>query len=175
MGSTVDRLSTLNPNDENNERSTPMYEEYDALLHGKSRRRTDKILSVDFMRKYIHFVKILKPVLTEEASVIIANEYAKIRSEEFLEQDHARTQPVTARTLETMIRLATAHAKARMSLEVTAVDANAAIVLVEYAYFKKVLEKEKKKRRRKSDSESEGEEEDDEIPRPKKSRQPAVY
>lgn len=174
MGSTVDRFSTLNPDDEKDERETPMYEKYDALLHGKSRRRTDKILSVDFMRKYIHFVKILKPVLTEEASVIIADEYTKIRSEEFLEQDHARTQPVTARTLETMIRLATAHAKARMSLEITEVDANAAIELIEYAYFKKVLEKEKKRRRRRSGSESEDEEEIEEVPRSKKSRQ-TVY
>ncbi|KAJ3641630.1 hypothetical protein Zmor_028126 [Zophobas morio] len=158
MGSTVDMLTTMRPDEMDEEKETPMYEKYDALLHGASRRRTDKILSVDFMRKYIHFVKILKPVLTEEACEIIANEYSKLRSEDILESDVARTQPVTARTLETMIRLATAHAKARMSRTVTEQDAHAAIELVQYAYFKKVLEKEKKRRRRNSQSDSEDEE-----------------
>ncbi|XP_072385638.1 DNA replication licensing factor Mcm3 [Diabrotica undecimpunctata] len=147
MGSNVEMLSTMNP-DEEDRKETPVYEEYDALLHGASRRRTDKILSVDFMRKYINFVKILKPVLTEEASEIISDEYSRLRSEDVLESDVARTQPVTPRTLETMIRLATAHAKARMSRTVTAEDANEAIELIQYAYFKKVLEKEKKRRRR---------------------------
>lgn len=50
--------------------------------------------------------------------------------------------------METLIRLATAHAKARLSKNVTEEDAQAAIELVEFAYFKRVLEKEKKKRRR---------------------------
>ncbi|XP_060529095.1 zygotic DNA replication licensing factor mcm3 [Cylas formicarius] len=146
MGSTVDILSTYNP-DEDETKQVPMYEKYDSLLHGSSRKRTDKILSVDFMRKYIHFVKILKPKLTDEACEIIANEYSRLRSEEMLENDVARTQSVTARALETMIRLSTAHAKARMSRTVTAEDARSAIELIQYAYFKKVLEKEKKRRR----------------------------
>jgi DNA replication licensing factor MCM3 len=171
MNSTVDVLSTIKPSDMDDEKETPMYEKYDALLHGGSRKRTDKILSVDFMRKYIHFMKILKPVLTEQASEIIANEYSKLRSEDLLDNDVARTQPVTARTLETMIRLATAHAKARMSRSVTEQDAHAAIELVQYAYFKKVLEKEKKRRRRNSDSDSEDEEIEQQQQKPKKSRQ----
>lgn len=90
----------------------------------------------------------MKPKLTEEASEVIAEEYSKLRSEDMLESDVARTQPVTARTLETMIRLSTAHAKARLSKNVTAEDAQAAIELIQFAYFKRVLEREKKKRRR---------------------------
>lgn len=45
---------------------------------------------------------------------------------------------MTVRTLETLIRLATAHARARLSIKIEAEDAACAIALVEYAIFKKV-------------------------------------
>jgi DNA replication licensing factor MCM3 len=67
------------------------------------------VLQHDFLRKYLHFAKTrMKPVLTEEARECIANRYAEMRSR----QDE-RTLPVTARSLETVIRLASAHAKVR--------------------------------------------------------------
>ncbi|KAH8339659.1 hypothetical protein KR074_001955 [Drosophila pseudoananassae] len=154
MGSSyADSLAFVSRNEE--KKDTEVYEKYDALLHGKSRQRHEKILSVEFMRKYIHIAKCMKPKLGEQACEAIANEYSRLRSQEALETDVARTQPITARTLETLIRLSTAHARARMSKSVTIDDAQAAIELVQFAYFKKVLEKERGKRRRNSGSSDE--------------------
>lgn len=148
MGSAVDMLSTYNPDrNEEEETRTEMYEKYDALLHGNTRSRSDQILSMKFMRKYIQIAKFMKPVLTEAASEAIAEEYSRLRCQDNMESDVARTQPVTARTLETLIRLSTAHAKARLSKKVDLQDAEAAIELVQYAYFKKVIEKKKRHRR----------------------------
>lgn len=156
---TVDMLTTFNPELEDKE--TPVYEKYDPLLHGLTRKSSDQILSVEFMKKYISVVKCIKPKLSEQACELISNEYSRLRSQESMESDVARTQPVTARTLETLIRLSTAHAKARMAKSVAPQDAKAAIELVQYAYFKKVLEKEKKKRRREEGAESEDSEDED--------------
>ncbi|XP_055614180.1 DNA replication licensing factor Mcm3 [Uranotaenia lowii] len=159
--SAVDMLSTINP-ETRDDKETPMYEKYDPLLHGNTRKRTDQILSVDFMRKYIHIAKCLKPKLTEAACELISNEYSRLRSQDLMDSNVARTQPVTARTLETLIRLSTAHAKARMARTVTEKDAQAAIELIQFACFKKVLEKEKKKRKRAEDDSEAEEQEDDE-------------
>ncbi|XP_043803492.1 DNA replication licensing factor Mcm3 [Apis laboriosa] len=155
LSSKIDILTTKNPDQILfEETETQIYQKYDPLLHGLLQSRSDQILTINFMRKYIHIARCMKPKLTEEASEVIAAEYSKLRSEESIDSDTARTQPVTARTLETLIRLSTAHAKARLSKNVTAEDAHAAIELVEFAYFKRVLEKEKKKRRRNDSEES---------------------
>lgn len=151
-GNYAEFLTTFNlQNEDESTKEMQIYEKYDALLHGESRTRSEQILSVQFMRKYIHLAKCLKPRLTQEASEVIANEYSRLRSQDLEDAQMARTQPVTARTLETLIRLATAHAKARMAKTISVTDAKAAIELVQFAYFKKVLEKEKRKRRRSED------------------------
>jgi len=99
------------------------------------------------MKKYIHFAKALKPQLTKEAADIIVEEYTRLRNQDLSQTDNqARTQPITARALESMIRLATAHAKCRMSKTVDPEDSEVAIDLVQFAIFKKVLEKTKRKK-----------------------------
>lgn len=158
LGSAVDVLATEDPDAlQDEEQELQIYEKHDNLLHG-ARRRKEKIVSMEFMRKYIHVAKIVKPMLTPEAANHIAEEYSSLRSQDQMSSDVARTSPVTARTLETLIRLSTAHAKARMSKTIDLQDSDAAVELVQFAYFKKVLEKRKKSR--KDDSEVETEEED---------------
>ncbi|XP_022825885.1 DNA replication licensing factor Mcm3 [Spodoptera litura] len=175
MGSTVEMLSTENPdNDEAEETNASIYEKYDPLLHGNTRSKKEQYLNTKFMRKFIHISRLMKPKLTQEASDAIADEYARLRNQDMMDSDVARTQPVTARTLETLIRLSTAHAKCRLSSQITQDDAHAAIELVQFAYFKKVLTKEKRRKRRVSEDEepaSDGEQAA--PPRAKKSRRTA--
>jgi len=127
---------------------------------------------MDFMKKYIHIAKLITPDMTNEASQEIAEAYTRLRSMNLDDAHMARTQPITARSLETLIRLATAQARARMSRTVSKKDAQEAIALLEFACFKRVLEKEKKKRPRVTDdgdvsgSEDEGMGEDEEGPAP---------
>ncbi|XP_051909028.1 DNA replication licensing factor MCM3 [Hippocampus zosterae] len=162
LGGSVDVLATEDPDAAAQEHEElQVYEKHNNLLHGNKKKR-ERIVSKEFMRKYIHIAKGVTPVLTEEAANHIAEEYSRLRSQEQLGADIARTSPVTARTLETLIRLSTAHAKARMSKVVEMEDSEVAVELVQFAYFKKVLEKEKKRSRKEHASGSD-EEEDEEV------------
>ena len=93
---------------------------------------SDDVLQHDFLRKYLHFAKNrIRPELTEGARDFIANRYAEMRCR----QDE-RTLPVTARTLETVIRLASAHAKARLSSHVEAEpDCSVAMDILSFALY----------------------------------------
>lgn len=94
--------------------------------------RSNDILQHEFLRKYLHYAKTrMRPELTEEAREFIANRYAEMRCR----QDE-RTLPVTARTLETVIRLASAHAKARLSHVVQAEpDCEVAMDILSFALY----------------------------------------
>ncbi|XP_044149845.1 maternal DNA replication licensing factor mcm3 isoform X2 [Bufo gargarizans] len=144
FGCSVEIFATDDPNATDvTDQELQIYEKHDNLLHGP-RKNKSKIVSMQFIRKYIHVAKLIKPTLTQEAADYICQEYAKIRSHDEMNNDRARTMPVTARALETMIRLATAHAKVRMSKTIDSQDAETALELVQFAYFKKVLPKEKR-------------------------------
>jgi DNA replication licensing factor MCM3 len=93
---------------------------------------SNDILQHDFLRKYLHFAKNrMRPELSEGAREFIANRYAEMRCR----QDE-RTLPITARTLETVIRLASAHAKARLSNTVEAKpDCEVAMDVLSFALY----------------------------------------
>ncbi|XP_041466825.1 zygotic DNA replication licensing factor mcm3-like [Lytechinus variegatus] len=165
LGSSVEFLATNDPDAiEEEKQETKVFDKHDKLLHGA--RKKQKYVSMEFMRKYIHIAKGMQPQLTREAADCIADEYSKLRSQDATANNIAKTAPVTARSLETLIRLSTAHAKARMSKTVDLQDAEAAIQLVQFAIFKKVLEK-KRKRPQEGDS---GSEDDEEAKKEKKQR-----
>lgn len=139
------------------QRPTDVYEKYDPLLHagvtvtsGRGSNKKPEVLSIPFMKKYIQYAKSrIKPVLTQDASDRIGEIYVGLRNDE-MEGNQRRTSPLTVRTLETLIRLATAHAKARLSNRVEERDALAAEGILRFALFKEVTEDRSRKRRRKN-------------------------
>ncbi|KAI8063893.1 MCM2/3/5 family-domain-containing protein [Gongronella butleri] len=146
-----------------------IYEKYNRFLHSTTTHNTraassgTKLLKSTFLKKYIYYVKTkVTPVLTKRATDTIINEYTSLRNDKE-EDSRKKTAPVTARTLETLIRLATAHAKARMSARVEQRDARAAAEILRFAMFKEVIKGKRSKRRRvaAADATSDGDDDED--------------
>lgn len=125
------------------------------------------VLTIPFLKKYIQYAKAKEPIMTESAKNLIVDIYASLRNDE--NTKNSRTTPITARTLETLIRLATAHAKIRLSATVNVKDVRVADELLRFSLFKEVKKKSNntnkspRKKRRTDDtglSDDEDEEED---------------
>lgn len=92
---------------------------------------SNELLTKDFLRKYIHYAKNrIQPVLSDDAMEIISTSYANMRS-----RQSKKNLPITARTLETIIRLSTASAKSRLSVSVDEVDVDMAMELMNFVLF----------------------------------------
>ncbi|KAH7072238.1 MCM2/3/5 family-domain-containing protein [Paraphoma chrysanthemicola] len=135
-------------------RPTEVYEKFNPMLHsgvtitvGRGASRRTEVLSIPFIKKYIQYAKREKPILTKGAADHIVATYSALRNDE-LDAGTRRTSPITARTLETLIRLSTAHAKARLSKRVEQKDADIAEQILRFALFKEVVEDDRRKRRR---------------------------
>ncbi|XP_026399734.1 DNA replication licensing factor MCM3 homolog 2-like [Papaver somniferum] len=115
------------------------YVKYNRTLHGKGKRKRDT-LTIQFLKKYIHYAKSkIEPKLTDEASEQIATAYAELRNAGSNAMSGGGTLPITARTLETIIRLSTAHAKLKLRTEVTKDDVDSALKVLNFAIYHKEL------------------------------------
>jgi DNA replication licensing factor MCM3 len=135
-------------------RPTEVYEKFNPMLHsgvtitvGRGASRRTEVLSIPFIKKFIQYAKREKPILTKGAADHIVAAYSALRNDE-LDSGTRRTSPITARTLETLIRLSTAHAKARLSKRVEERDAVVAEQILRFALFKEVVQDDRRKRRR---------------------------
>jgi DNA replication licensing factor MCM3 len=136
---------------------TEVYEKFNAMLHagvtvtvGRGSARRTEVISIPFIKKYIQYSKQrIKPTLTKGAADHIVSVYSALRNDE-MEGNQRRTSPLTARTLETLIRLSTAHAKARLSQSVDRKDAEQAEKILRFALFKEVITEDRTKRRKTS-------------------------
>ena len=118
--------------------SDVIFESYNEILHGNNCGE-HRVFTLPFFIKYIQVARALKPSLTNAACDMISIEYARLRTQDLSNVELAKTQPVTARTLESLIRLSTAHAKSRVSKYIETIDVKVAISLINYAYFKEML------------------------------------
>ncbi|KAF3951736.1 hypothetical protein ACB098_05G122500 [Castanea mollissima] len=136
---TLDGSSRYGREDESDADS--VFVKYNRMLHGKKveRGRKRDTLTIKFLKKFIHYAKHrIQPDLTDEASEQIATAYAELRNT----SSNAKTGgtlPITARTLETIIRLSTAHAKLKLSRKVSKSDVDAALKVLYFAIYHKEL------------------------------------
>mmetsp|Transcript_27203 Transcript_27203/g.59413 ORF Transcript_27203/g.59413 Transcript_27203/m.59413 type:complete len:877 (-) Transcript_27203:705-3335(-) len=117
------------------------YMKHDSRLHATSANGAPvEVLNADFLRKYIIFARRryakegVKIGIEDEAAEKIIEYYTHLRSKSHQE----RALPVTARTLETIIRLATASCKVRLRFTIDARDVEVATHILDHVMKKDV-------------------------------------
>ncbi len=101
--------------------------EHILILHKTGASPTEPAVPLQLLKKYIGYAKQIRPVLTDDASKRLQDFYLQMRTSESRESPVA----ITARQLESLVRLAEARARAACRNEVTVADAQAAILLMQ--------------------------------------------
>lgn len=117
------------------EEKHPVWNKVQPVMYGRNDKAQD-VLHSKFLKKFVHYVKEQPdPELSDDAREYMAAQYASLRSKA---QESNRTLPVTARQLETLIRVSTAFAKCRLSPVVEESDAVKAGELLQFALYHEV-------------------------------------
>jgi replicative DNA helicase Mcm len=93
-------------------------------IHRKGLTPVEPPIPLELLRKYISYAKGIKPVLTQEALKRLNDFYLAMRS---VSETESSPVAITARQLESLVRIAEARARAALRKEVLAEDAEAAI------------------------------------------------
>jgi replicative DNA helicase Mcm len=96
-------------------------------LHRKGMPPNESPIPTPLLRKYISFARNLTPVLTNEASKRIQDFYMKMRS---ASETEGTPIAITARQLESLVRLSEARARAALREKILAEDAETAIAIM---------------------------------------------
>ena len=104
-------------------------------------------LQVSMLRKYLLVAREIYPVFSTVTAVYVSELYAKLREvqNEIAETEKKDALHVSPRTLESLIRLSTAHARIRLSAIVTELDAEVAYGLVKKSIFSTLTAQEERK------------------------------
>ncbi|HUK84500.1 MAG TPA: minichromosome maintenance protein MCM [Candidatus Acidoferrum sp.] len=93
-------------------------------IHRRGVSPVEAQVDVELLRKYVSFAKGIKPVLSTEASKQLSDFYLAMRA---ASETEGSPVAITARQLESLVRIAEARARVALRKEVTAEDAGAAI------------------------------------------------
>ena len=122
----------LNVENKQDGKGTTMFEKDMAT----GTKQSCRIVTREFLKKYISFVKSRKaPELAQDAIGYASSMYGALRTKAAGYDQKRVSVPVTVRTLETMIRLATAHSKLRLGTHVEIEDINVACKLLNMTIF----------------------------------------
>ena len=137
-----DHLVESEVQDDNNDSKRKVYEnDFENFIAGNNSADsvTNDVLDRSFLKKYLSYAKsTINPVMDEGAVEFLSSSYSLLRQKgQDKDNFNDRKLPITARTLETLIRLATAHAKIRLSQKVTVNDMKTALQLLNYSIFNK--------------------------------------
>ena len=99
-----------------------------AHILGISKKYVE-LIDADLLKKYIAYARNLNPKLTEEAIKRLQEFYLEMRKAGG-NNDNESPVAITARQLESLIRISEAHAKIKLKTEVTIEDAEAAITIM---------------------------------------------
>jgi replicative DNA helicase Mcm len=99
----------------------------DYILNTHVTQKVVELIPNDLFRKYIAHARTINPRLSPEAAGMIKEYYTKVRGM----ANNMHTVPITARSLEALIRLCEASARMRLSETVTPDDAKVVITIVD--------------------------------------------
>jgi replicative DNA helicase Mcm len=96
-------------------------------IHRKGLSPVEPPITLELLRKYVSYAKGIKPVLTQEALQRLKDFYLAMRS---ASESEGSPVAITARQLESLVRLSEAKARAALRKEVLAEDAETAITIM---------------------------------------------
>ncbi|MBN1357523.1 minichromosome maintenance protein MCM, partial [Candidatus Bathyarchaeota archaeon] len=96
-------------------------------IHRRGISPVEAQVEADLMRKYVSYAKAIKPVLSKDALKRLSEFYLAMRS---ASETEGSPVAITARQLESLVRIAEARARVALKKEVSAEDADAAIAIM---------------------------------------------
>jgi len=96
-------------------------------IHKRGVSPVEAQVSAELLRKYVSFAKSIKPELSNEALNRLSDFYLAMRS---ASETEGSPVAITARQLESLVRVSEARARVALRKEVTAEDAEAAIAIM---------------------------------------------